>query len=92
MTASPTAPPTPDVLVVGAGLAGLPVALALLDRGARVTVVDREEPGSGASRVAAGMLAPVTEVEPDDPDHLALGLAALERWPAFAAAVGAAAG
>ncbi|WP_210495527.1 glycine oxidase ThiO [Patulibacter sp. SYSU D01012] len=92
MTVRPTVPPTPDVLVVGAGLAGLPVALELLRRGARVTVVDRDAPGRGASHVAAGMLAPVTEAEPDDPDHLALGLAALARWPAYAAALGAAAG
>jgi glycine oxidase len=84
---APSDPTTPDVLVVGAGLAGLPVAWELTRRGARVAVVDREVPGQAASRVAAGMLAPVTEAEPDDPEHLRLGSAALDGWPAFASAL-----
>ncbi|MDO9407599.1 glycine oxidase ThiO [Patulibacter sp.] len=81
-----------DVLVVGAGLAGLPVALELARRGASVRVVDPAAPGSGTSRVAAGMLAPVTEAEPDDPAHLLVGRAGLDRWPAFAATLAAASG
>lgn len=75
--------PTVDVVVVGAGLAGLPIAWELLRRGATVHVVDRGRPGAGTSRVAAGMLAPITEVEPDDPVHLQLGRLARERWPGF---------
>ena len=90
-TVSPTTAPSPDrptdVLVVGAGLAGLPVAWELARRGATVRIVDRGEPGAGTSRVAAGMLAPVLETEPDDPEHLAVGRAGLGRWPAFAAAL-----
>ncbi|WP_084629395.1 glycine oxidase ThiO [Patulibacter americanus] len=82
---APASDPAPDVLVVGAGLAGLPVAWELVRRGATVRIVDRATPGQATSRVAAGMLAPVTEAEPDDPDHLLLGTAAVERWPAFAA-------
>lgn len=81
---APASAPIPDVLVVGAGLAGLPVAWELVRRGATVRIVDRAAPGQATSRVAAGMLAPVTEAEPDDPDHLLLGTAAVERWPAFA--------
>jgi glycine oxidase len=81
---APATEPGPDVLVVGAGLAGLPVAWELVRRGATVRIVDRAAPGQATSRVAAGMLAPVTEAEPDDPDHLLLGTAAVERWPAFA--------
>jgi glycine oxidase len=81
---APASDATPDVLVVGAGLAGLPVAWELVRRGATVRIVDRAAPGQATSRVAAGMLAPVTEAEPDDPDHLLLGTAAVERWPAFA--------
>lgn len=76
-----------DVVVVGAGLAGLPVAWELARRGASVRVVDAGPPGAGTSHVAAGMLAPVTETEPDDPEHLAVGRAGLDRWPAFAAAL-----
>jgi glycine oxidase len=92
---SPPSDPTDratDVLGVGAGLAGLPIAWELARRGATVRVVDRGVPGGGTSLVAAGMLAPVTETEPDDPDHLAVGRAGLDRWPAFAAALEAASG
>ncbi len=83
MTAAAPTAPSPDVVIVGAGLAGLPIAWELLRRGATVHVVDRGRPGQGTSRVAAGMLAPVTEVEPDDPIHLELGQLARERWPGF---------
>jgi glycine oxidase len=92
MPARPQTDRPSDVLVVGAGLAGLPVAWELVRRGATVRVVDRGAPGGATSHVAAGMLAPVTETEPDDPEHLAVGRAGLERWPAFAAALGAASG
>ncbi|MGH3937960.1 MAG: FAD-dependent oxidoreductase [Pseudonocardiaceae bacterium] len=40
---------------------------------------------SGASRVAGGMLAPVTEAVPGEEAALAMGVAALRRWPDFAA-------
>ena len=50
----------------------------------RVAVVD-PEPGRGASWVAAGMLAPVTEVHYTEERLLALTLASARRWPAFAA-------
>ena len=49
-----------DVLVAGAGVAGLTVAWRAAQRGLSVTVVD-EAPGTGASYAAAGMLAPVAE-------------------------------
>ncbi len=50
---------TPDVLIVGGGLAGSALAWACLDRGARVRVVDRGDAHS-ASRVAAGLVTPLT--------------------------------
>lgn len=92
MSDGPASDRLPDVVVVGAGLAGLPVAWELLRRGASVRVLDRDTPGQATSHVAAGMLAPVTEVEPDDPLHLSLGLLARERWPRFAADLRAASG
>jgi glycine oxidase ThiO len=46
----------PDVLVIGGGVIGLSVARELAVRGMKVTVLSRDEPGSGASRVSAGML------------------------------------
>ncbi|MEM7789546.1 MAG: FAD-dependent oxidoreductase, partial [Bacteroidota bacterium] len=50
-------PASTDVLVVGAGLAGACVALALRDR-AEVTVIDAGRPASGASGAAAGLVNP----------------------------------
>ena len=47
--------------------------------------VERDEPGAGASGVAAGMLAPVTEADFGEEDLLALNLESRELWPGFAA-------
>lgn len=76
--------PSPDVVVVGAGVVGLAVAWRAARDGARVTVVERGRPGSGASHVAAGMLAPVAEADAGERALLALGLDSAARWPAFA--------
>jgi len=46
-----------DVIVVGGGVIGLSLSIALHKRGARVLVVERGEPGREASHAAAGMLA-----------------------------------
>lgn len=45
-----------EVLVVGAGLAGISAALALQDRGVDVLVIERDGPGHGASGRNAGFL------------------------------------
>lgn len=49
-----------DVLVIGGGIAGLTLALALDERSAEVHLVDAEMPGA-ASRASAGLLAPSLE-------------------------------
>jgi len=50
------APPADcDLLIVGAGYAGLSAAIAAHDCGARVAVVDRDAPGRGASTRNGGM-------------------------------------
>ncbi len=46
-----------DVVVIGGGIIGLSLAIALHKRGVRVLVVERGEPGREASYAAAGMLA-----------------------------------
>jgi glycine oxidase len=76
---------THDVAVVGAGIAGLASAWRAAQNGLRVVVLDRAEPGAGASSVAAGMLAPVSEAEFGQDDLLRLNLESAELWPAFAA-------
>jgi len=72
-----------DVVVVGGGVIGLACAWRLVQRGARVAVVERGEPGGGATRVAAGMLAPVGELSFGEPELLELTLAAARLYPEF---------
>ncbi|MCX5213416.1 glycine oxidase ThiO [Kitasatospora sp. NBC_00240] len=74
---------TTDVLVVGGGIIGLAVAWRARQRGLGVVVVD-PAPGGGAAQVAAGMLAPVTELQYGEEPLLKLGMASNERYPAFA--------
>ena len=73
---------TRTVTVVGGGAIGLATAWRLSQRGARVVVVD-PDPGRGATEVAAGMLAPVTEVHYGEEPLLALNLESARRWPSF---------
>jgi glycine oxidase len=74
-----------DAVVIGAGVIGLAVGWRAAARGLRVAVVEREEPGAGASHVAAGMLAPVSEAQFGEGDLLELGLRSARGWPDFAA-------
>ncbi|MTE18664.1 glycine oxidase ThiO [Streptomyces sp. TRM43335] len=72
------------VVIIGGGVIGLVTAWRTAQRGAEVTVVD-PEPGGGAARVAAGMLAAVTELHYGEEALLALNLASARRYPEFAA-------
>lgn len=76
-----------DVAVIGGGVIGLSIALRCARRGLGVAVHD-PAPGSGASAVAAGMLAPVTEAHYGEEALTSLALASLALWPAFAAELG----
>lgn len=57
----PTLEPAPDVLIVGGGIVGCSIAYRLAKNGARVLLLERTQLASGASGVAAGMLAPQVE-------------------------------
>jgi glycine oxidase len=81
-----------DVVVIGGGVIGLSCAWRLAQRGAEVVVLERGEPGSGATRVAAGMLAPVGELTFGEPQLLELTLAAAKLYPEFVAELEAATG
>ena len=79
------------VAVLGSGVIGLGCAWRLASLGHSVTVYD-PAPVSGATGVAAGMLAPVGESRfGEEPMHRLL-LAGADRWPAFAAELTAATG
>jgi glycine oxidase len=81
-----------DLVVVGGGVIGLTCAWRAAQRGARVAVVERSQPPAGATRVAAGMLAPVGELAFGEPELLKMTLAAAELYPDFVAELEAASG
>jgi glycine oxidase len=76
----------PDVVIVGGGIIGMAIAWRSCQRGMKVTVFERDTFGQATSSVAAGMLAPVVEVEFGEAGRrlLELGLRSAEMWPAFA--------
>ncbi|GLY29624.1 glycine oxidase ThiO [Kineosporia sp. NBRC 101731] len=74
--------PATDVVVLGGGVVGTACAWRLAQRGLQVILVD-PAPGSGASGVAAGMLAPVSEVQPGEEPLLRLGCHAAQGYPDF---------
>jgi glycine oxidase len=72
-----------DVAIVGGGIAGLAVAWRAQQRGLRTVVLERDRLAGGATHVAAGMLAPISEARVGERGLLALSRASLERYPAF---------
>jgi len=76
--------PAHDVVVVGGGVIGLAVGWRAAAAGLKVAVVD-PRPAGGATAVAAGMLAPVTEAAYGEQALLSLNLASARRFPSFAA-------
>ena len=81
-----------DAVIVGGGVIGLCSAWRLAQAGARVVVLERGEPPAGATRVAAGMLAPVGELSFGEPELLELTLRAADLYPDFVAELEASSG
>jgi len=71
-----------DVIVIGGGIIGLSLAIALRKRGAAVLVVDRGQPGREASYAAGGMLVDCPLETP--PVLQALATASAHLYPEFA--------
>ncbi len=70
-----------DVIIAGAGIIGVSIALELHRQGAQVLVVDRGRPGEEASAAAAGMLA---AADPETPPALRpLALASAQLYPEY---------
>jgi glycine oxidase len=80
------------VLVVGGGVIGLSCAWRLASEGHRVTLVAPTPGRDGASWVAGGMLAPVTEVQFGESALTELLLEAAKGWKEFATALEQASG
>jgi glycine oxidase len=75
-----------EVIVVGGGLIGLSVAWRAAQRGMKVTLLERQRFGTGASYAAAGMLAPIAEADYGQAGRslLDLGMSSASSWPTFA--------
>ncbi len=70
-----------DVIVAGAGIIGVSLALELHEHGGRVLVLERGEPGRQSSSAAAGMLA-ATDLE-TPPALRELALASARMFPDY---------
>ena len=81
-----------DAIFVGGGAISLSCAWRAAQRGARVVVLERAEPPAGATRVAAGMLAPVGELTFGEPELLRMTLESARLYPDFVTELEAASG
>jgi len=71
------------ITIIGAGVNGLGIGWQLARNGADVLIVEKNRAGEGASKVAAGMLAPYAEADFEEIDLLQLGEESLQRYPKF---------
>ncbi len=72
-----------DLAVIGGGVIGLAVGCELQKRGRKVVVLEMDEPGSGSTQAAGGMLGPIAEAQIEEPEIITLGLDSLSRYPDF---------
>lgn len=76
-----------DVLVIGAGIAGLSVAWRISQLGFNVQILEADPSGrrpGAPSPVAGGMLAPSAEVQFEEMGLYHVACESLSRWPSFA--------
>ena len=76
-----------DVAVIGGGIVGLGIAWTVAQSGRTVAVID-PMPAAGATYAAAGMLAPVSELQYQEEHLLELMLASAALYPAFVESLG----
>ncbi len=72
------------IVIIGGGICGLGIGWRLAQRGADVTIVERDAAGQAATWAAAGMIAPRAEVEHGEEALLPLALASAGLWASFA--------
>ena len=72
-----------DAIIAGAGVIGLACAWRAARDGAAVALVERGRPAAAATRVAAGMLAPVGELDFGEGRLLEMTTASAELYPDF---------
>jgi glycine oxidase len=80
------------IVVIGAGVAGLSIGWRLAQAGAKVTVLERAQPGRGATWASAGMIAAPTEAGELDTPLARFARRSAALWPHFAGEVEEASG
>ncbi|MDP3719396.1 MAG: glycine oxidase ThiO [Acidobacteriota bacterium] len=73
---------SPSVIVIGAGIVGCTIAHQLARSGAHVRVIETRQPGQGATRASAGILAPYIEGH-ESAVLRALGRRSLDQFDSF---------
>lgn len=69
------------IAVVGAGICGSVLAYECIKRGYDLTVYEQDRLNQSCSYTAAGMLAPMAELESANTNVYQLGIRSLELWP-----------
>ncbi|HEX2591403.1 MAG TPA: glycine oxidase ThiO [Rhizomicrobium sp.] len=75
------------VVIVGGGVAGLSIGWRLRQAGAEVVIVERAEPGRGATWASAGMIAASAELGHEDTAESQFARRSSSLWPVFAAEI-----
>src|SRR6185503_19445041 len=73
------------IVIIGAGAAGLAIGWRLVQAGQEVTVLERAQPGAGATNASAGMIAVTAEMLEAGPTEASLARVSNDLWPDFAA-------
>jgi glycine oxidase len=72
-----------NVVIIGAGIAGLGIGWKLAKAGASVTILERAQAGSGATTASGGMIAATAELGGVDTPVALFAKRANELWPGF---------
>jgi glycine oxidase len=80
------------IVILGAGVAGLSLGWRLAEAGCTVVLLERGQPGRGATWAAGGMLAPGAEHGDAVAAEAALAARSAAMWPEFAAEIEARSG
>ena len=81
-----------NVVIIGAGVAGLAIGWRLRQAGVDVLILDRGQAGLGATWAAAGMIAASSEMADAPAAEAELAQRSQQMWPAFAREVEEASG
>jgi glycine oxidase len=80
------------IIIIGGGVAGLAIGWRLAEAGQQVTVLERGQPGRGATGASAGMLAVTAELQDASSEEVGFAKYSNTLWPSFAEKLEAASG